>query len=48
MKHILGLMSDIVNNGLGKAFFRKGSPIFRISSFSFCLCIYRLVLPRRT
>jgi len=36
MKHVLGLMSDIVNNGLGKAFFVRVLLFFVISSFSFC------------
>jgi hypothetical protein len=35
MKHVLGLMSDIVNNSLGKAFFVRMS---RLSLFLiFCL-----------
>jgi hypothetical protein len=48
MKHVLGLMSDIVNNGLGLAFFVRALLLFVISSLSFCRCIYHLVLPRRT
>ena len=48
MKHVLGLMSDIMNNGLGQAFFIMALELFVISSFSFCRCIYRLMFPCRT
>jgi hypothetical protein len=49
MKHVLGLMSDIVTNGLGKAFFiRVLLPLLFILSLSLCLCTYWLALLFRT
>jgi hypothetical protein len=42
MKHVLGLMSDIVNNGLGQAFFVRTLLFHVVSIFLFYWCTYHL------
>jgi len=44
MKHVLGLMSDIVNNGLGQAFFLRILLFWIVSNLLFCWCAYCLGL----
>jgi len=45
MKHVVGLMSDIINNGLGQAFFIRTSSTFIILDlYTLLVCLWLCVL----